>query len=285
MAWKLVSCILAFGFGLIPCTAQELEKTEAIPTAVQWTLDAAGPTQRVAIKSVVLLYCPKTNMKGTGFLLSDGLIVTNNHVVEGCTAADMRANPFGAHQGFGFTKMAADREVDLALLHPDKRLTGGLELGADQDLPLGTSVTTWGFPLIYNGPSPLLSVGYIAGYVQDGENGKEVKHIVVNGAFNPGNSGGPLLRSNDNKVIGVVVAKFHLYPPSVKQAIEAMKASHAILLFEGTDEQGNKKSYSSEEITAMVLDEFYKTTQVMIGEAISVSELRAFLKTKKAGVE
>ncbi len=35
----------------------------------------------------------------------------------------------------------------------------------------------------------------------------------------------------------------------------------------------------------MVLDQFYKTTQVMIGEAISVSELRAFLDKKRAEVQ
>jgi hypothetical protein len=49
---------------------QETGGDATIPAAVQWTIDAAGPVQRVAIKSVFLLYCPKTNMKGTGFLLS-----------------------------------------------------------------------------------------------------------------------------------------------------------------------------------------------------------------------
>ena len=202
--------MLFFSVIVLGCQAQESKEIQRTETAVQWTLDAAGPTQRAAIKSVVLLYCPKTNMKGTGFILREGLIVTNNHVVEGCTAGEMKANPFGAGE-FGFLKMATDKDVDLAVLRPSKRFTEGLELAPDRDSQIGTSVNTWGFPLTYNGPAPLLSVGYVAGYVKDGENGKEVKHIVVNGAFNPGNSGGPLFRANDNKVIGVVVAKFHLY--------------------------------------------------------------------------
>ena len=101
---KLPACILVFGLEILSCMGQESGKPDTIPTAVQWTLDAAGPTQRSAIKSVFLLYCPKTQMKGTGFLLSDGLIVTNNHVVEGCTAGEIKANPFGA-QEFGFDKM------------------------------------------------------------------------------------------------------------------------------------------------------------------------------------
>jgi len=223
-------------------------------------------------------------MKGTGFLLVDGLIVTNNHVVEGCTAEDMKANPFGA-QEFGFSKMATDKDVDLALLHPSKHLNGGLEIGPDRDSPIGTSVSTWGFPLTYNGPAPLLSVGYVAGYVKDGESGKEVKHIVVNGAFNPGNSGGPLFRTNDNRVIGVVVAKFHLYPPLVAQLIQALANQKSGFMFSGKDQNGHDQMVSEAQITAMVLDQFYKTTQVMIGEAISVSELRSFLKKKEAEVQ
>ncbi len=232
---KLVAYILLFGLEILSCIGQESAKPDTTPTAVQWTLDAAG------------------------------------------------ADPFGALE-FGFEKMATDKDVDLALLHPSKDLAGGLALGTDQDPPLGTSVNTWGFPLIYNGPAPLLSVGYVAGYVKDGPNGKEVKHIVVNGAFNPGNSGGPLFRTNDSTVIGVVVAKFHLYPTMVAQAIQVMANSQSGVMYSGTDEHGNAASYTEGQVTAMVLEQFYKTTQVMIGEAISVSELRAFLKRKKAEV-
>lgn len=284
MPHRMFPSILLSLFAALTCAAQETEKPDTIPTAIQWTLDAAGRTQRIAVKSVVLLYCPKTNSKGTGFLLREGLIVTNNHVVEGCTAAEMKANPF-TPQEFGFSKMVADKDVDLALLRPSKPLAGGLELGPDRDSLIGTSVNTWGFPLTYNGPAPLLSVGYVAGYVKDGQNGKEVKHIVVNGAFNPGNSGGPLFRANDDKIIGVVVAKFHLYPPLVRQAIDALGATQSGVVFTGTDSQGNPKNYLEGQVTAMVLEEFYKTTQVMIGEAISVSELRAFLHRRRGEVQ
>jgi S1-C subfamily serine protease len=285
MRHYVLASVLLFGIIALTCTAQESEKPDTIPTAVQWTLDAAGPTQRAAIKSVVLLFCPKSGMKGTGFVLSNGLVVTNNHVVEGCTAEELMGNPLNQQQSIQFSKMATDKDVDLALLRPTKHLTGGLELGSDQDPRPGTSVTTWGFPLIYNGPAPLLSVGYVAGYSKDTVNGKGVKHIVVNGAFNPGNSGGPLFLGNNNKVIGVVVAKFHLYPPFVQQAIQALASSSAGVMYSGTDEHGQPKGYVEGQVTAMVLDQFYRTTQVMIGEAISVSELRAFINRRKAEVQ
>lgn len=285
MRHMILACVFSLGVIAVTCMTQESEKPDTIPTAVQWTLDAAGPTQRAAIKSVVLLYCPKSGMKGTAFVLRDGLVVTNNHVVEGCRAEELIGNPLNQQQSIQFSKMATDKDVDLALLRPTKHLTGGLELGSDQDPRPGTSVTTWGFPLIYNGPAPLLSVGYVAGYSKDTVNGKAVKHIVVNGAFNPGNSGGPLFLGNDDKVIGVVVAKFHLYPPTVQQAIQAMANSHTGVAFSGTDEHGNPKTFVESQVTASVLDQFYRNTQVMIGEAISVSELRTFLNSKKAEVQ
>src|SRR5258706_7374395 len=102
MRHRLFAGILLTVLTARTCATQESERSDTTPTAVQWTIDAAGPTQRTAIKSVVLLYCPNTNNKGTGFLLREGLIVTNNHVVEGCTAAEMQANPFGG-QAFGFS--------------------------------------------------------------------------------------------------------------------------------------------------------------------------------------
>jgi hypothetical protein len=273
--------LLIIGFQ-IPAAAQGSEQTT--PTAVQWTLGAATATQKEVITSVFLLYCPKSGMKGTGFLLASGLIVSNNHVVEGCTAADMQANPWGGQQ-FGFDKMATDATVDLALLHPTKHQTGGLELGTDEDPELGTEVNTWGFPLTYNGPAPLLSIGYVAGFVKDGADGHEVKHVVVNGAFNPGNSGGPLLRWKDNKVIGVVVAKFHLYLPYVKDIITVPNKQTSGFMYQGTDAQGKTVSFSEAQVVGAVLEQFYNNTQVMIGEAISVSELRSFVKQRQSEVQ
>ena len=282
-ARRFFLCVLAVANLCQAAFSQRPEGDSALPVAVQWTLSAAGPTQKTEIKSVFLLYCPKTMMKGTGFLVSGGLVVTNNHVVDGCAATDIIANPFGDQQ-IGFDKMATDNEVDLAVLRPKKKLAGGLELGPDQDPVLQTQVHTFGFPLTYNGPAPLLSVGYVAGFVKDGEDGKEVKHLVINGAFNPGNSGGPLFRAKDNRVIGVVVAKFHLYPPFVKNSITALERQTSGFMYTGTDEHGNPLSMSEGAIVGAILEQIYRTTQVMIGEAISVSELRAFLKKRRSEV-
>jgi hypothetical protein len=185
-----------------------------------------------------------------------------------------------------FSRLVTDVNRDLALLRPTNRLEGGFELGSDNSPRLETRVTTWGFPLIYNGPAPILSVGYVAGYNDAHVGHAVVKHIVVNGAFNPGNSGGPLLVA-DNKVVGIVVWKMRLLPEWVQTLITGFGHSGASVCWvaEETLPDGTKKGISSEQASGMVLQQFYNTVQVMIGEATSVSELRAFLWDKESALQ
>ena len=249
-----------------------------VPVATRWALDAAGEVQRNSITSVYLMICTKTQMKGTGFLLKSGIIVTNEHVVHGCAHHEMVARS-SLGETIQFKNLATDLGRDLALLRPAKTLSGGLDLGQDVSPPLGTTVTTWGFPLTYNGPPPLLSVGYVAGYNAAPSRGTTVRHIVVNGAFNPGNSGGPLFVANENKVVGVVVWKHRLLSPDVPTVIGGLRNSMTRTsgTFSETMPDGSVRAVSNEEAVARVLEEFYKTVQVVIGEAIAVSELKTFI--------
>ncbi len=229
-------------------------------------------------RSILLMICPKTQKSRTGFLLKGGIVVTNEHVVRGCAHHEIEArSPLG--ETIQFKSLATDPGRDLALLRPAKTLSGGLDLGQDVNPPLGTPVTTWGFPLIYNGPPPILSVGYVAGYTAVPSGGTIVRHIVVNGAFNPGNSGGPLFMANDNKVVGVVVWKQRLLSQLVPTVIGGLKNPKASLTgtFSFTMPDGTVRPVSNEQAVALVLEEFYDTVQVVIGEAIAVSELKAFI--------
>jgi len=254
----------------------------SVPVATKWLMDAAGPTQRSAIKSVYLLVCPKTGTKGTAFLLRSGVMVTDNHVVDGCKCEDLWAmSPMGAR--ITFSKLVTDANRDLALLRAKESLIGGFELGPDTSPTVGTTVTTWGFPLIYNGPAPLLSVGAVSGYDEAHVGTAVVKHIVVNGAFNPGNSGGPLLISSDTKVVGVVVWKMRVLPGYVQTIIDGFGHSTGSICCVATETMpdGTKRGITSEEASGLVLQQFYDTVQVMIGEATAVSELKAFLKERE----
>jgi S1-C subfamily serine protease len=256
-----------------------------VPVATQWVLDAAGPTQRNSITSVFLLVCPVTQKKGTAFLLSSGMVVSNEHVVHGCDTTNLFGSTPKADR-ITFRKIVVDADRDLALLRPAVALKGGLELGSDVDPKLGSAVSTLGFPLIYNGPAPLLSVGYVAGFNAVKVGNRTVKHIVVNGAFNPGNSGGPVFFSQDNKVVGVVVWKRNLFSNTVLTVINDLyhpnlRSSTNLVR---TMSDGSTQGISQQEAIATVLEEFYGMVQVMIGEAISVSELRAFIAERKADV-
>jgi hypothetical protein len=174
-----------------------------------------------------------------------------------------------------------DADRDLALLIPTEKLVNGLKLAETDNPPPGTPVTTWGYPFIYNGASPLLSVGYVAGFREvtpDNAKDKKIKHIIVNGAFNHGNSGGPLLIAQENEVIGVVVLTYNFYPAGLKRLIDQLSAQKFGMQWAFTQPDGSKQNVSEAQITAAILDEFYQKTQVMIGEAIGASELVAMLK-------
>lgn len=254
-----------------------------VPTSVDASslLDAAGPQQRSFLDAVYLIVCP-TEGAGTGFFVRNGVIVTNSHVVGSCREDTLYAIS-SKNEHVQFAKIVNDKVRDLALLVPKQHLTHGLTLSAtDSPLP-GTTVSTWGYPLLYNGTTPLLSVGYISGFRTDQSNGRGVKHIVVNGAFNHGNSGGPLFIARNNEVIGVVVLTFHFYPPEVKQIIDALAKEHWGLMI-GTRKlpNGQTEQVSDAQVTAMVLDEFYQKTQVMIGEAVAASEVVSLLSEHSA---
>jgi S1-C subfamily serine protease len=265
-------------------TKQPDPQNQAVPVDTQWTLDAAGTVQRNAIRSVLLLICTRTNMKGTGFLISGGKIVTAAHVVAGCEAADVKGTtPLGQSVQFSHP-IVRDEHLDLAVLVPNAALEGGLELGPDANIPLGKQVTTWGFPLIYNGPAPLLSVGYVSGYYGAKIEGRTFKHLVINGALNPGNSGGPVFLAGADKVVGVVIWKEIAFSGQVKEAIKGFHNPRISMggTFSERQPDGTNKSITDQEVIARVLEEFYTRVQVDIGEAVSVSELRKFL-TEHAG--
>ncbi len=274
-------CCAGVIFACEPARSQTLSTNgaeQAIPISTQWTLDAAGPVQRNAITSVILLECPKTLSKGTSFVIKGGIVATASHVVEGCNAEDLRGTTTrGAN--VRFSRLIADPVRDLALLLPIGEVGKGLELAPNLSLSLGKGVTTWGFPLIYNGPAPILSVGYVSGYYAAPVRGGNVRHIVVNAAFNPGNSGGPVFSTGDDKVIGVVVWKSIAFSKNISVAINGFRNPGLATMgtFTRNQPDGTTVPISDQEVIAGVLEEFYTKVQVNIGEAVAVSELRAFM--------
>lgn len=247
-----------------------------IPISTQWLIDASDTSNVGVINSVYLIFCQKTQSKGTGFLIIQGFVVTNWHVIRDCSASEIIAISSSGKK-IEFSELKYDENKDLAVLTPKVKLEGGLELD-NSTIKTETKVITWGHPLAYNGPSPVLSVGYVAGFRDHKKDltSQIVKRYIVNGAFNPGNSGGPLLTDGDKKVIGIVVAKHAPISNFLKSAIEALSKNASGVVFTYT-ENGIVKNFVESQVVAMLLEDQRKMTQVMLGEAILSSELISFL--------
>jgi serine protease Do len=179
---------------------------------------------------------------GSGFFISsDGLIVTNKHVVD---QKDVEYTVF-TNDGKKHlaTVVARDPILDIALIKVAPPAGGSfpyLSLGNSDSLQVGQSVIAIGNAL--GEYRNTVSVGVISGLARSitagtGSGGSEVlDHVIqTDAAINPGNSGGPLLDLS-GKVIGVNVAVaqgsqnigFALPINSVKGAIESVKSTGKI---------------------------------------------------------
>jgi len=242
--------------------------------AAQWLAANRGQIDISPIDHTYLIYCQKTGNKGSGWLVSSGELLTNEHVVKGEEAGGIVAISSSGAQ-VRMRKCVVDPQRDLAALVPMEKIGGGLSLNSSEDPKIGERVHAWGFPFDHIGPIPLFLEGCLSGFRS--HNGQ--KRYIVNGAFNPGNSGGPLFRSGSNDVIGVVVAKRNfILPPFFESALDAMEKNSTGVVYTAKDGQGNSRNFVESQIVAELL-RFYRTqTQVMLGEAIATSEVVAFLK-------
>jgi len=184
----------------------------------------------------------------------------------------------GAGQHIGATGVIVDTDLDLAALQPQQRASNGLRIQKERP-SIGEQVHTWGYPLAYNGPSPLLAVGYLAGFnpAQRSVSARIVKHYVVNAAFNPGNSGGPLFAGIEDAVVGVVVSKHAPITEWHLSALEALKNQRSGFMYTAKDSAGQTYEFSEGQLVGDLLQYFREITQVVIGEAIAAEELIEFL--------
>lgn len=137
---------------------------------------------------------------GTGFFVSDnGHVITNHHVIKGCTSIDIR-RPNSAQQKAAL--VADDPTNDLALLRVESDT--GPHASLRVETRLGEAVAVFGYPLssvlASGGNFTLGNVTALAGLRND------TRFIQISAPVQPGNSGGPLLDAFGN-VIGVVTSK------------------------------------------------------------------------------
>lgn len=145
----------------------------------------------------------RADSSGTGFVVADGRVLTNNHVIDDCARVVAR----GAEgERVPARVLATDRRRDLAVLAVPREIGPALTFRDQPPLRRGESVVTYGFPLsglLSSGPTLTTGdVSALAGLRDD------PTHLQISAPVQPGNSGGPLLDSQGN-VVGVVVSKLN----------------------------------------------------------------------------
>ncbi|MDE2384537.1 MAG: trypsin-like peptidase domain-containing protein [Alphaproteobacteria bacterium] len=180
--------------------AGEQEIFDAYSSAVMAAVEKAGP----AVIHVEIAKGGKPAGLGSGLVLaSDGLIMTNSHVIAG--AADITVTSADGQRGKARV-LGDDPHTDIAILRSDEPLKApALEFFDSRKLRRGQLAIALGNPL---GFEQTVTSGIISalGRSMRSSTGRLIDDVIqTDAALNPGNSGGPLVDAQ-GRVIGINTA-------------------------------------------------------------------------------
>ena len=175
---------------------------------------------------------------GTGFVISsDGVIVTNDHVVEGAGGKIEVAFTDGTSKSAKVLGKSSDN--DLAVLKVDATGLPFAKLGSSEKLQVGDGVIAIGNALALEGGLSVTQ-GIISAKdrtVPEESGARLYSVLQTDAAINPGNSGGPLVNS-DGEVVGINTAianpqeaqnvGFAISIDTAKSIIEDLRSGKAI---------------------------------------------------------
>ena len=184
-------------------SSQDEELLDAYSSAVVSVVEAVSPSVvhvqvRGARRGMV------AQGSGSGTILSpDGIVLTNNHVVEGAASIELALTD---SRRFAARVLGRDPDTDIAVLRADTsdRLPAA-RLGNSKKLKAGQIAIAIGNPL---GFESTVTAGIISavGRSLRAQNGRLIGDVIqTDAALNPGNSGGPLVNSRA-EVVGVNTA-------------------------------------------------------------------------------
>lgn len=141
---------------------------------------------------------------GTGIVLSsDGLIITNTHIIDGCNTAKVTLSDGTEYDA---KLIGADGQSDITILKIDATGLTPAEFGDSSSLKVGDSVVAIGNPLGENLTGTMTN-GIVSAINRDiPYNGHTMTLIQTNAAINEGNSGGPLIDMY-GRVVGITNMK------------------------------------------------------------------------------
>lgn len=170
---------------------------------------------------------------GTGFAItSNGLIVTNNHVIEGAKTIKVRGINGDFSRAYSAKLVTTDKNNDLAIIKIDDYSFTSLGtipyIIKSSGSNVGENIFVLGYPLRATmGVEIKLTNGIISS--KTGFQG-DVTSYQISAPVQPGNSGGPLFDSQGN-LIGIINAK-HIGAENASYALKVSYLSNLIDLLE-----------------------------------------------------
>jgi serine protease Do len=138
-----------------------------------------------------------TRALGSGFIVrSDGVILTNAHVVNGAKVVTVTLSD---HREYRAKVLGADRASDIAVVKIDAHDLPTVHLGNSDKLAVGDYVMAIGAPF---GLTESATAGIVSAKSRSLPNDGYVSFIQTDAAVNPGNSGGPLFNATGS-VVGI----------------------------------------------------------------------------------
>ncbi|MGO4280580.1 serine protease Do [Cupriavidus sp. OV038] len=134
---------------------------------------------------------------GSGFIVSsDGLILTNAHVVDNATEVTVKLTD---RREFKAKVLGADPQTDIAVIRIDAKDLPTVRLGDPSKIRVGEPVLAIGSPY---GFENTVTAGIVSAKSRSLPDDTYVPFIQTDVAVNPGNSGGPLFNQR-GEVIGI----------------------------------------------------------------------------------
>ncbi len=142
--------------------------------------------------------------QGSGIVLErNGLIITNNHVIDGATRVQVNLKDGRALVG---EVVGSDQQTDVAVVKVDAEDLPAADLGDSERLKVGQFVLAIGNALgLPGGPTVSMGVLSAIGRPLPGSDFIFEGLLQTDAAVNPGNSGGPLA-DLEGKVVGINTA-------------------------------------------------------------------------------